>query len=296
MAKPWPCHDKEKGVTNFMHIQRYHILTKRHLAIAITVIFLAAVLLVVAAATIPYAYANATATAKRKLPIYCTDRSNKVVSLTFDAAWGDEDTPTLIEILKKYNIKATFFVVGEWVDRCPESVKALNEAGHEIMNHSNTHPNLPNLTRDQMIQEINTCNDKIQAVTGVRPTLLRPPYGDYNNTLIETLESLNMYCIQWDVDSLDWKDPPVEDIVKRVTTRVKSGSIVLFHNAAKNTPAALPTIIENLQKQGYTFLKASEMIYTENYTINHEGRQIGQTAATTKTTASSATNTTAAAA
>lgn len=260
---------------------RYRILTKRHLAAVLALLFLTAVALVILAALIPYAYASATAASKRRLPIYCTDRSNKVVSLTFDAAWGDEDTPKLIEILDRYHIKATFFVVGEWVDRCEASVKALHDAGHEIMNHSNSHPNMPKLSRDQMIAEINACNDKIQAVTGVRPTLFRAPYGDYSNTLIETLDSLQMYCIQWDVDSLDWKDLSAADIAKRVTGGVQSGSIVLFHNAAKHTPEALPQIIEKLLAQGYTFLPVSEMIYTDNYTINHEGRQVALTTGTT---------------
>ena len=260
-------------------MKKYAILSKKHLAIIVLLLFLAAVLLVAAAAAIPYAYANAAAAAKRRLPIYCTDRANKVVSLTFDAAWRDEDTPILIDILKKYNVRATFFVVGEWTDRCADSVKALHEAGHEIMNHSDTHPNMPKLSRDKMIAEINTCNDKIQALTGVRPTLFRAPYGDYDNALIETVESMGMYCIQWDVDSLDWKDPPVSDIVRRVTSQVSSGSIVLFHNAAANTPAALPSIIEGLQAQGYSFLPVSEMIYTDHYTVNHEGRQILDTGA-----------------
>lgn len=250
------------------------ILTKKHLVILLVVIFLAAVLLVLLAAAIPYAYANATAASQRRLPIYCTDRANKVVSLTFDAAWGDEDTPQLIEILGRYKVKATFFVVGEWADRCGDSVKALHDAGHEIMNHSDTHPNMPKLSRDKMLYEINACNDKIQAITGKRPTLFRAPYGDYDNALLETLDSLNMACIQWDVDSLDWKDPPVADIVSRVTKNVSSGSIVLFHNAAKNTPEALPQILETLQAEGYTFLPVSEMIYYKEYTINHEGRQI----------------------
>ncbi|MBQ9414138.1 MAG: polysaccharide deacetylase family protein, partial [Clostridia bacterium] len=218
--------------------------------------------------------AVSTAAASRKLPIYCTDRPEKVVSLTFDAAWGDEDTGTLIDILGKYGVSATFFVVGEWVDRCPDAAKALAAAGHEIMNHSNTHPHMPELSKDQMIAELTACNDKIEAVTGVRPLLHRPPYGDYSDTLIDAVESLGMYTIQWDVDSLDWKEIPADEIVSRVTSRVQSGSIVLFHNAALHTPEALPAIIEALQAQGYTFLKVSDMIYRDGYTINHEGRQI----------------------
>ncbi len=209
----------------------------------------------------------------RRLPIYCTDREDNRVCLTFDAAWGDEDTPLLIEILTRYGVKATFFVVGEWVDRCGESVKALHAAGHEVMNHSDTHPHMPALSTEEMKAELTACNDKIEAITGVRPTLHRAPYGDYSDASLSATEALGMYTIQWDVDSLDWKDLSAEEITSRVVSRVQSGSIVLFHNAALHTPEALPSIIETLQAQGYTFCKVSEMIYTDDYTINHEGRQ-----------------------
>ena len=253
---------------------KYKILTKRHLAVALVLAFLLAVLVVIAAAAIPYAYANAVASSRRKLPIYCTDRADQVISITFDAAWGDEDTQELIDILARYNAKATFFVTGEWVDRCTDSVKALHDAGHEIMNHSDTHPHMPALSRDEMIREINTCSDKIQAITGVRPPLFRAPYGDYDNSLIDTADMLKIACIQWDVDSLDWKGLSAGEITKRVTSQAASGSIVLFHNGTENTPQALSDILRILQEEGYTFLPVSEMIYTENYTLNHEGRQI----------------------
>lgn len=261
-----------------MSVKAYRVLTKRHLALAVMAVFLTALAVVIAAALIPYAYANAAAAAKRKLPIYCTDRSNKVVSITFDAAWGDEDTGELIDILERYQVKASFFVVGEWVDRCGESVKALSEAGHEILNHSDTHPNMSQLSREKMLREISACNDKIQAITGKCPTLFRAPYGDYNNALLETVEAMKMYCIQWDVDSLDWKGLSADEIVKRVVSQTASGSILLFHNAAAHTPEALPRIIEGLRDKGYSFLPVSEMIYYENYTLNHEGRQIADSA------------------
>jgi len=209
----------------------------------------------------------------RSLPIYCTDRDDKRVCLTFDAAWGDEDTPLLIEILDRYDVPATFFVVGEWVDRCGDSVKALHNAGHDVMNHSDTHPHMPALSMEAMKAELTACNDKIEAITGVRPTLHRAPYGDYSNESLRAAEELGMYTIQWDVDSLDWKDLSAEEITGRVVSRVQSGSIVLFHNAALHTPEALPSIIEALKAQGYTFCKVADMIYTDNYTINHEGRQ-----------------------
>ena len=184
------------------------------------------------------------AAAKRQLPIYCVQRDQKMLSISFDAAWGNEDTQQLIDILGKYDIKATFFVVGEWVDKYPESVKALSDAGHEVMNHSNDHAHMSKLSRDEIIADVNTCNDKIEAVTGVRPTLIRPPYGEYDDNVVSAIRSMGMEPIQWDVDSLDWKDLSAAEITKRVTTKVQSGSIVLFHNAAKHTPEALPTILE----------------------------------------------------
>ena len=211
----------------------------------------------------------------KKLPIYSVGReeSDKTISISFDAAWGNEDTQTLIDILAKYNIKATFFCVSQWVEKYPESVKVLSDAGHEIMNHSSTHPHMSKLSKTQMISEIEGCNDKIEAITGVRPMLFRAPYGEYNDMLIDTLTERGMYCIQWDVDSLDWKDPTPDKIAQRVTERVRPGSIVLFHNAAKNTPAALPTVIETLQAQGYRFVKISENILKDDFYLDHEGRQ-----------------------
>ena len=187
--------------------------------------------------------------------------------------WGNEDTEQLIEILEKYNVKATFFVVGEWVDKYPDSVKALSDAGHEVMNHSNTHPHMTQISKEKMKEEVDACNDKITKVTGKRPNLFRAPYGDYNNDVVQAVRECGCYTIQWDVDSLDWKDLSAVEITKRVTERVKPGSIVLFHNAAKHTPEALPGIIEKLQGDGYQFVPISELIYTENYAIDQAGKQ-----------------------
>lgn len=209
----------------------------------------------------------------RQLPIYCVQKDYKVCSLSFDAAWGNEDTQELIDILAKYKVKVTFFVVGDWVDRYPESVKALSDAGHEVMNHSNNHAHFNSLSTDQIMQDLNTCNQKIEEITGVRPTLFRPPYGEYNDHVVSTVRSINMEPIQWDVDSLDWKDLSATEITKRVTSKVQPGSIVLFHNAAKNTPEALPTIIETLLQDGYTFVPISELVLSGDYIMDHSGKQ-----------------------
>ncbi len=230
---------------------------------------LAAVMLYV----VNYPPAVGAAATARQLPIYCVQRDQKMLSISFDAAWGNEDTQQLIDILGRYNVKATFFVVGDWVDRYPESVKALHDAGHEIMNHSNTHAHLPQLSAQQITDDLSACNDKIESVTGVRPTLIRLPYGDYDDNSIRAIRAMGMEPIQWDVDSLDWKDLSAADITKRVTSKVCPGSIVLFHNAAKHTPEALPGIIEYLLQEGYTFVPISQIILTGNYTIDHTGRQ-----------------------
>lgn len=188
--------------------------------------------------------------------------------------WGNEDTEHLIEILGKYNVKATFFVVGEWVDKYPESVKALADAGHEVMNHSNDHAHFSKLSSSDIIANVNTCSDKIEAITGVRPTLFRAPYGEYDDNVVGTLSSMGMFTIQWDVDSLDWKDISGDEITKRVTSRVAPGSIVLFHNAALHTPEALPAIIEYLIRDGYTIVPVSELILKGEYEMDHTGRQL----------------------
>ena len=242
------------------------IVKKQHIMLAICVI-IATVLLVTGSVGI-------VASQNRKLPIYCVKTDKKQIAISFDAAWGNDDTETLIKILKEYNVPATFFVVGAWVDKYPESVKALNDAGHRIENHSNTHPHMPQLSKEQIINELESCNNKIKAVTGRCPKLLRVPYGDYDNAVLETTESIGMYTIQWDVDSLDWKDHATADsICKRVTSKVKNGSIVLFHNDADHTPAALPTILKTLKEQGYEFVFIEDLIYKENYEIIHDGTQ-----------------------
>ena len=192
----------------------------------------------------------------------------------FLLSWGNDDTETLINILAEYEVPATFFVVGAWVDKYPESVKQLNDAGHRIENHSNTHPHMPQLSRAQISNELTACNEKIAAVTGRTPKLFRPPYGDYDNNTIDATAELSMYCTQWSVDSLDWKEnATAQSICHRVVSKVKNGSIVLFHNDAEHTPEALPQILKTLKDQGYEFVFIEDLIYKDNYKIIHDGTQ-----------------------
>ena len=165
-------------------------------------------------------------------------------------------------------------MVGDWAERYPESVLALHEAGHEVMNHSDTHAHYPQLSPEEVVADLNACNDKIEAITGVRPTLVRFPYGDYDDRSIQAAHSIGMEPIQWDVDSLDWKEISAEEITQRVTSRVQPGSIILFHNAALHTPEALPGILQALIQDGYDLVPVSQLILQGEYTIDHTGRQL----------------------
>ena len=216
--------------------------------------------------------------AERPLPIYCVEKDQKVCAISFDAAWGNEDTQQLIDILEQFQVKTTFFVVGDWVTKYPESVKALHEAGHEIMSHSDSHAHYNDLSAEEITADVNASCDKIEAITGVRPTLIRCPYGEYDDHVITAIRDMGLEPIQWDVDSLDWKELSAGEITERVTKRVQPGSIVLFHNAAKHTPEALPAILEDLISQGYTILPISQLILPGecgvDYTMDHTGRQL----------------------
>ena len=239
-------------------------------------VFLLCLIIVITAAVIGIIYCESTQTLKQSnsLPIYAVQTDKKQVAISFDAAWGNEDTQKLIDILGKYGIKATFFLVGSWADNYPESVKALAAAGHSIQNHSNTHPYLTQIDSEKAKQEITACNEKIQKLTGTAPLLLRPPYGDYNAEVIALTESLGMYPIQWSVDSLDWKGISADEIYQNVVPKVKSGDIVLFHNAAEHTPEALPKIIDTLQKDGFEFVLIKDLIYKDNFEIDVAGTQL----------------------
>ena len=210
---------------------------------------------------------------KRQLPVYCVQRDDKKVALSFDAAWGNEDTQHLIDILARYNVKTTFFVVGDWVEKYPESVKALHDAGHEIMNHSDDHAHYNSLSTQEIIADVNACNDKIEAITGVRPTLIRCPYGEYDDHVIAAIRSIGMEPVQWSVDSLDWKDLSAAEITKRVTAKAESGAICLFHNAALHTPEALPGILDFFQTNGYTVVPISQILLEGDYYMDHAGKQ-----------------------
>ncbi len=210
----------------------------------------------------------------RKLPIYCVDTKDKRISITFDVSWGTDNTDKILEILDKYNVKATFFLVGGWVDQYPEKVKLIHEKGHEIGNHSDRHPDMTKISKDKIIQEIDINDSKIRKLTGEGTKLFRCPEGSYNDLVIQTVKDTGHYCIQWDVDSIDWREEGADLEYNRVIKKTKDGSIILFHNNAKYTPDNLSKIIEKLKNEGYQFVKVGDLIYKQDYKIDYEGKQV----------------------
>lgn len=212
----------------------------------------------------------------RELPVYCVQTDKKQAALTFDAAWGNDDTQTILKILEKYGVHATFFVTGGWVEQYPEDVKRIVAAGHDLGNHSQNHKNMSELTKSQIQTEIQEVHERVRKLTGVEMKLFRAPYGDYDNELIETVKRNGYMPVQWDVDSEDWKNYGVDSIIQKVTQNehLGNGSIILMHNGADYTAQALETVITTLQEQGYELVPVSQMILWDNYRMDAQGRQI----------------------
>lgn len=225
---------------------------------------------------LPDAVSVSTIGSKRDLPIYCVDTEEKKVALTFEVDWGNEDIPDVLDILEKNDVKATFFMTGEWMNKYPKDVKRIAEAGHDLGNHSENHKQMTQLSADQCKEEIMEAHKRVKELTGIDMNLFRAPYGDYNNMLVGTARECGYYTIQWDVDSLDWKDYGTDSIVRAVVNNkhLGNGSIILMHNGSKYTSKALDAVIQGLQKQGYQIVPISQLIYNRDYKVDNNGRQI----------------------
>lgn len=211
----------------------------------------------------------------RELPIYCVKTDKPQVALSFDAAWGNEDTKRIMDILANYNVKVTFFMTGGWVSKYPDDVKYIAGQGHDLGNHSENHKNMSQLSDKEIRRELQTVNERVKDLTGIEMTLFRPPYGDYDNKVISVADSMGFYPIQWDVDSLDWKDYGTKSIIDTVVnnTHLGRGSIILMHNGAKYTPEALEAVITGLQGKGYEIVPVSRLILKNNFHLDQDGRQ-----------------------
>lgn len=215
-----------------------------------------------------------TASSTQKLlPIYNVQTEQKKVAFTMNCAWNADDIDVILKTLQDNNVKITFFMVGEWIEKYPEAAKKIHEAGHEIASHSDTHPHVNNLSYEKNIEEIEKSNDKIEKITGKRTTIYRAPYGEYNDTVIKAAQDKGYHTIQWNLDTLDYTGLTGDEIWKRLEGKIKAGDIILSHNGTKNTANSLNMLLKNIKQKGLEVVTISDLIFLDNYTINTNGTQ-----------------------
>lgn len=213
-------------------------------------------------------------TMQKLLPIYNVQTEQKKVAFTMNCAWNADDIDTILKTLKDNNVKITFFMVGEWIEKYPEAAQKIHEAGHEIASHSDTHPHVNNLNFEKNIEEIEKSNDKIEKITGKRTNIYRAPYGEYNDTVIKAAQDKGYHTIQWNLDTLDYTGLTGEEMWKRLEGKIKAGDIILSHNGTKHTADSLDRLLKNIKQKGLEVVTVSDLIYLDNYTINSNGTQI----------------------
>ncbi|GAB6137600.1 polysaccharide deacetylase family protein [Halanaerobaculum tunisiense] len=213
-------------------------------------------------------------TDQKLAPIYQVDTTEKKIAITLDGMWGADYTHRLLEIFRKHDIYVTFFFGGNWLEEYPDLVQEIVANGHEIGNHSYTHPHMTKLSAQQIKKELTRTSELIKKLTGQQPTLFRPPFGEYDNQLIKVAHELDYHVVQWTIDSLDWKDVSTDFIVNRVLENAAPGSIVLMHNNGTHTADALAKLIPQLKERGYEIVPVSELIYQDDYyVVPHSGLQ-----------------------
>ena len=193
------------------------------------------------------------------VPAPAPTTGNKVIALTFDDGPGPH-TAHLLDILDQYGAKATFFLIGSKVSSQANVVRSIHARGHQLGNHSWSHPELPKLPVNQIAGEIDHTNDAIKQATGVTPAILRPPYGAVNGVILEQLRLRGMSSILWSVDTRDWADRNSEIVCSRAVAGARPGAIILMHDIHQTSVGAVPCILNALKQQGYSFVTVQGLI------------------------------------
>ncbi len=247
---------------------KYALFSKKDVSLIIIMIIWIIVLISVVCATLH----TSVSAVNDRIPVYSVENNSDEIALTFNCAWDDTGLDEILTVLSDENVRCTFFFVGEFAEKYPEAVRRIYNCGHEIANHSMNHADPVNMQFEKIVSDINSCNELLCSITGCSPDLYRAPSGSYDNKTVEAAESLGMTAVQWDVDSIDWKNSSPEKITSRVTDKATSGSIVLFHLGKENTADALPDIISALSDSGYSFSTVSDMLLQGETYIDNEGR------------------------
>lgn len=197
-----------------------------------------------------------------EMPIFFVKTGEPALAMTFDISWGRDTPPKVLDVLKEHNVRATFFLSGPWARRHVDLVRRIVADGHEIASHGGAHVNLSQYPRSEIQQNILRAHQELVAASGVEPRFLRPPNGDYDDLVVATARELGYETVIWALDSIDWKNPGVDFIVRRITRLAKPGYILLFHasDSAKQTHEALPAVITRLREQGFVLLTLGELM------------------------------------
>ncbi len=241
------------------------------LAVALGLALLAAI--VVAALLMSNSSRPAAADRGKLVPVYSVDTQKKAISVTLNAADGDEDIPGILDALDDADVSATFFVLGSWADRYPDALAAIAARGHAVENHSDAHPHMNNMSKDAIAKDIASAGQKIAALAGAAPTLFRAPYGEYNDAVISAARGLGYEAVQWSIDSIDWRGEGEDVVAQRVLKGLHPGGIVLLHTNSKGIVPALARILGGAIEQGYEIVPLSELMLTKPYTVDTLGIQ-----------------------
>lgn len=211
-----------------------------------------------------------------ELPIYSVHMKDKKVALSFEVGEDNKGTEEILDVLKQYGYKATFFIHGSWFDKYQDTAKRIIQEGHDLGNHSENHKHMSELEKEQVKYEIIELHESVKEKLGFEMKLFRVPYGDFDNTVIRMAKEAGYYPILWNIDSRDWKDYGTNSIVDSVlqNDNFTSGSIVRFHTDSKFTVEALSFVIDGIIEEGYDIVAVSKLIHNSDYYVDASGRQM----------------------
>ncbi len=198
-----------------------------------------------------------------------------LVGLSFDVAWGDDQTEEILEVLDIYGIQATFFVTNTWMNAYPELTVEISQKGHELGLHSATHPYFSALTKEGVKKELRENSKMVERITGQQAKFFRPPYGDYNNNVLAVAGEMGLVTVGWAVDGGDWQALSTRKICDNVLVQAKAGDIIMLQNNNKQTVAALKEIFNTWQEQGIRPVPLGVMVRTQDYFVDYDGVQKG---------------------
>ncbi|MBP3857878.1 MAG: polysaccharide deacetylase family protein [Ruminiclostridium sp.] len=248
----------------------YTTTKKRILRVILIVLTIAAVLLIAVFAV----FGSVTASADSgKKPVMRVERGDNKISLTFNCAWDTGDIDGLLGKLSDCGAAATFFVTGEFCDAHPDAVRKMSSAGHSVQNLTDKNIHIKGMNINDLIDDIKSASQKIRTLTGKEPSLIRAPFGDWDDKTLTTVEGMGLRPVQWTADSRDLDDPDAVSVKKRVLDGAGSGVIVLFHNDCPVTEDVLPALVTELKQRGLELVRTEDLLFSDNCFIDENGVQ-----------------------